>query len=356
MKGRRLSRRRAGRAQMCAPRLHPGCGKRCYRDQSQNPLNEDAASRALARPTGLRASFAAAARAFQSSCRSSRQKESLPASLRRELAFRTVFDAFFCGDESANSSLAPARVAALSGVVPWTSALTGASGRALQSSVRSSRQKRSLSMSSRRVMAVRTVFCTFFFGGDGNSLPGARADASFLRRGRRDIAAGGGGIRGLRRFGRVGRRCGRRGRFAAAQWKSRDRRTVDRFPDPHHACLGSDGGSRRGCFARCMGGHVGGRLRPRGCGGVSLGAGRASIRARVAAGVTLLGGCRLGRCGSWSCGDLHRCAVRMAKGDDTRNTKRTRDAPEHQGTRRNAQLAAQTRGGRKQPELGMEVA
>ena len=166
MKGRRLSRRRAGRAQMCAPRLHPGCGKRCYRDQSQNPLNEDAASRALARPTGLRASFAAAARAFQSSCRSSRQKESLPASLRRELAFRTVFDAFFCGDESANSSLAPARVAALSGVVPWTSALTGASGRALQSSVRSSRQKRSLSMSSRRVMAVRTVFCTFFFGGD----------------------------------------------------------------------------------------------------------------------------------------------------------------------------------------------
>jgi hypothetical protein len=46
----------------------------------------------------------------------------------------------------------------------------------------------------------------------------------------------------------------------------------------------------------------------------------------------------------------------MAKGDDTRNTKRTRDAPEHQETRRNAQLAAQTRGGREQPELGMEVA
>src|SRR4051794_35087954 len=145
---------------MCAPRLHPGCGKRCYRDQSQNPLNEDAASRALARPTGLRASFAAAARAFQSSCRSSRQKESLPASLRRELAFRTVFDAFFGGDESANSSLAPARAAA------GTSALSAASRRALRSSVRSSRQKGSLPVSLRRELAVRTVFCTFFFGGD----------------------------------------------------------------------------------------------------------------------------------------------------------------------------------------------
>ena len=291
MKGRRLSRRRAGRAQMCAPRLHPGCGKRCYRDQSQNPLNEDAASRALARPTGLRASFAAAARAFQSSCRSSRQKRSLSMSSRRVMAVRTVFCTFFFGgDELATASLAPGRTPAFSGADA------------------------------------------------GTSLPAGAAFEACVD------------------FGRVGRRCGRRGRFAAAQWKSRDRRTVDRFPDPHHACLGSDGGSRRGCLARCMGGHVGGRLRPRGCGGVSLGAGRASIRARVAAGVTLLGGCRLGRCGSWSFGDLHRCAVRMAKGDDTRNTKRTRDAPEHQGTRRNAQLASQTRGGRKQPELGMEVA
>src|SRR4051794_22478112 len=106
---------------MWAPRLHPGYGKRCYRDQSQNPLNEDAASRALARPTGLRASFAAAVRAFQSSCRSSRQKESLSASLRRELALRTVFD----GDESTSLSLAPVRVTALSGVARGTSALTG---------------------------------------------------------------------------------------------------------------------------------------------------------------------------------------------------------------------------------------
>ena len=204
----------------------PGRRQRCYRDQSQNPLNEDAGSRALARPAGLRASFTAAARALQSSCRSSRQKESLlalraffgggesaspslaparaapatsalagasgrelqssvrssrqkeslPVSLRRELALRTVFG----GDGSTRLSLAPVRVTAFSGVAPGTSALAGAAGRVLQSSVRSPRQKESLSMSSRRELAVRTVFCTFFFGGDElatASLPPGRTPA-----------------------------------------------------------------------------------------------------------------------------------------------------------------------------------
>ena len=83
---------------------------------------------------------------------------------------------------------------------------------------------------------------------------------------------------------------------------------------------------------------------------------RACIRARAAAGFTLLRGCVLRRRGTRSFGDLHRCAIRMAKGDDTRNTKRTCDAPEQQGARRNAQLAAQTRRGRKQAEFGMKVA
>ena len=126
MKGRRLSRRRAGRAQMCAPRLHPGCGKRCYRDQSQNPLNEDAASRALARPTGLRASFAAAARAFQSSCRSSRQKKSFPRHCGESWHSEPSSMPSSCGDESATSSLAPGRVAAFSGADAGTSLPAGA--------------------------------------------------------------------------------------------------------------------------------------------------------------------------------------------------------------------------------------
>ena len=39
-------------------------------------------------------------------------------------------------------------------------------------------------------------------------------------------------------------RRGRRRRFATAQRNSRDRRALDRFPDPHHARLGSDGGCR----------------------------------------------------------------------------------------------------------------
>ena len=294
MKARSTLRRATRCPQMRARRLPPAERQRCYRDQSQNPLNEDAGSRALARPAGLRASFTAAARALQSSCRSSRQKESLlalraffgggesaspslaparaapatsalagasgrelqssfrssrqkkslPVSLRRELALRTVFG----GDGSTRLSLAPVRVTAFSGVAPGTSALAGAAGRVLQSSVRSPRQKESLSMSSRRELAVRTVFCTFFFGGDELATASlrARADASFLRRGRRDVAAGGDGVRSLRRFGRVGRRRGRCGRFAAAQGKSRDRRTIDCFPDPHHAWLGSDGG----CGAR----------------------------------------------------------------------------------------------------------
>ena len=177
MKARSTLRRATRCAQMCARRLPPAARQRCYRDHSQNPLNEDAASRALARPTGLRASFTAAARALQSSCRSSRQKESLPASLRRELALR----AFFGGDESASPSLAPARAA------PATSALAGASGRELQSSVRSSRQKESLPVSLRRELALRTVF-----GGDGSTrlLPRARSGDSFLRRGTGDVGAG----------------------------------------------------------------------------------------------------------------------------------------------------------------------
>ena len=41
---------------------------------------------------------------------------------------------------------------------------------------------------------------------------------------------------------------------------------------------------RRGCLAGSLGGHFGGRVRRRGCAGVSLGAGRARIRARAAAG------------------------------------------------------------------------
>jgi hypothetical protein len=41
-----------------------------------------------------------------------------------------------------------------------------------------------------------------------------------------------------------------------------------------------------------------------------------------------------------SFGDLHRGAVRMAKGDAAGYAKCARDAPEQQGDRRNAQLAA----------------
>ena len=128
----------------------------------------------------------------------------------------------------------------------------------------------------------------------GNAFAGSRSGDSFLRRGGRDIVAGGRGVGGLPRQGRVcRRRRGRCSRFAAAQRKSRDRRTVDCFPDPHHPCLGSDGGrrrdGRRGCLARSLGGRFGGRLRRRGYAGVTLGAGRARIRARAGAGFTLLG-------------------------------------------------------------------
>ena len=384
---RRSTLRRATRRGRTCP---AAARQRCYRDQSQNPLNEDAASRALARPTGLRASFTAAARAFQSSCRSSRQKESLPASLRRELALRTVFGGdestrpslapfrvtalsgvapgtsalagasgralqssvrssrqkeslpvslrrelalrtVFGGDGSTRPSLAPVRVTALSGVARGTSALTGAAGRALQSSVRSSRQKGSLSMSSRRVLAVRTVFCTFFFGGDelataslapgrtpafsgataGTSLPAGAAFEACVDSG---VSAGGAAA-------------------AGASLRPKGSRAIAglsiALPDPHHAWFGGDGGfrrgGRRGCLAGSLNGHLGGGLRPCGCAGLILGTGGARvratggacIRARAAAGVTLSRGCVRGRCGTRSFGDLHRCAVRMAKGDDT---------------------------------------
>ena len=163
LKSNRYARKRDAVAQMFARRLPPGRRLRCYRDQSQNPPNDEVASRAYARPAALRPSLTAAARPRQSSCRSSRQKESLPVSLRRELALRTVFSAFFGGDELARPSVAPVRVSAFSGVAPRTSALAGTAARVLQSSVRSSCQKESLSMSSRRELAVRTVFCTFFW-------------------------------------------------------------------------------------------------------------------------------------------------------------------------------------------------
>src|SRR4051794_36894180 len=147
----------------------------------------------------------------------------------------------------------------------------------------------------------------------GDAFAGGRSGDSFLRRGGRGIVAGGHGVGGLPRQGRVCRR--RRGccsRFAAAQRKSRDRRTVDCFPDPHHPCLGSDGGRRRGCLARPLDGRFVGPLRRRGCAGVTLGAGRAGIRNGAGAELTLLG-----RRGLGSLRDLHRCAVRMAKGEDT---------------------------------------
>jgi hypothetical protein len=71
----------------------------------------------------------------------------------------------FGDDESARPSLAPVLVTAFSGVATGTSALTGAAKRALQSG-RSLRQKESFAMSLPRELAVRSVFCSFFFGGD----------------------------------------------------------------------------------------------------------------------------------------------------------------------------------------------
>ena len=244
--------------QMRRRRLLPGCTQGCYRDQSQKPLTGKEPSRAYARPGALRPSLTAAAGARQSSCRSSRQKESFSMSSRRELAARTVFCFFFGGDKLATPSLAADRATAFSGAAAAA------------------------------------------------SLPAGTA------------------LGGLPRQGRVcRRRRDRCGRFAATQREPRDQRTVDCFPDPHHPCLGSDNGrdGRRGCLAGSLGGHFGGRLRRRGCAGVTLGAGRARIRTRAAAGTTLLG-CR----GMRSFGDLHRCVVRMAKGDDTGYAKRSRDA------------------------------
>ena len=127
---RRSTRKRATPcAQMCARRLLPGCGQGCYRDQSQNPLTGKEPSRAYARPAALRASLTAAARARQSSCRSSRQKESFSMSLRREAA-RTVFCFFFGGDKLAMPSLAADRATAFSGAAAATSLPAGAASAA----------------------------------------------------------------------------------------------------------------------------------------------------------------------------------------------------------------------------------
>src|SRR4051812_21875592 len=111
-------------AQMCARRLLPGCGQGCYRDQSQKPLTGKEPSRAYARPAALRPSLTAAARARQSSCRSSRQKESFSMSLRREAA-RTVFCFFFGGDTLATPSLAADRATAFSGAAAAASLPAG---------------------------------------------------------------------------------------------------------------------------------------------------------------------------------------------------------------------------------------
>jgi hypothetical protein len=101
-------------------RLCAGHGQGRYRDQSQKPLTGKEPSRAYARPAALRASLTAAARARQSSCRSSRQKESFSMSLRREAA-RTVFCFFFDGDELAKPSLALDRATAFSDAAIGTS-------------------------------------------------------------------------------------------------------------------------------------------------------------------------------------------------------------------------------------------
>jgi hypothetical protein len=102
-------------------RLCAGHGQGRYRDQSQKPLTGEEPSRAYARPAALRASLTAAARARQSSCRSSRQKESFSMSLRRELAARTVFCFFFGGDKLATP--APDRATGFSDAAAATSLL-----------------------------------------------------------------------------------------------------------------------------------------------------------------------------------------------------------------------------------------
>src|SRR3954464_3544582 len=97
---------------------------RSYRDQSQKPLAGKEPSRAYARPAAPRPSLTEAARARQSSCRSSCQNESLSMSLRRE-AVRTVFCFFFGGDELATPSLAADPTTAFSEPAATTSLPAG---------------------------------------------------------------------------------------------------------------------------------------------------------------------------------------------------------------------------------------
>ena len=196
-------------------------------------------------------------------------------------------------------------------------------------------------MSSRRELAVRTVFCTFFFGGDelataslppgrtpafsgaaaGTSLPAGTAFEACVDSG---VSAGGEAA-------------------AGASLRPKGSRAIAGLSTAFRIRTMRGWGAMADAGADVSLDWAGTSADACGRGAVpadSLGADRARIRARAAAALNRLRGCLLRRRGMRTFGDLRRCAVRMAKGDDAGYAKRARDAPEQQGDRRNAQLAA----------------
>ena len=251
----------------------PGRKAGCYRDQSQKPLNEEEASRALARPAGLRASFTAAARrANHPAARHARRNRFLDVVAPRAGSANRLL--LLLRRRRIGDGPLARRTPAFSGAAAGTSLPAGtASGLAATEA--------GLPAAARPLRALRCGPTEVARSPDYRLLSGSAPSVAWER------------------------------------WRSR-----------------RDG--RRGCLARSLGGHFGGRLRPRGCAGVTLGAGRARIRARAAAGFTA----------SWDAAACGASAISVAARSEWRRatTPDTQSAPamppNNREHRRNAQLAA----------------